>query len=271
MPINQGKNSTSSRYPTRSQSPSLERQPNEGPTLSGASFECENMAEAIRNGIEEALLSKTFHSSLVESLVPAIAEAVRETICNDLHQAFQTELDKKQAQLDEAMKQITSLRNEISSVHSLLDAQEQYSRRNCLRIHGIPESGDEASTDDLIVKLATEKLNVNITKDQIDRSHRISPKPRPNQSGVTTGKPRAIIVKFSTYNIRHSFYKARVQLKGTGIYINEDLTTKRQELFTIARRNPNVKRSWTSDGTIFVVGEDGNRRKIVNKSDLEKL
>ncbi|KAJ8051097.1 hypothetical protein HOLleu_04539 [Holothuria leucospilota] len=134
MPTNQGKNPVTSRYTFRSQSPSSDRQqPNPSPPV-GSAMSCDhdNMAEVIRNGIEEAFLSKAFQATLVESLVPAIAEAVREKICNDISQAFQLELDAKQAQFDEATGQIRSLRREISSVRALLDDQEQYSRRNCL-------------------------------------------------------------------------------------------------------------------------------------------
>ena len=42
-------------------------------------------------------------------------------------------------------------------------------------MHGIAEKNDE-NTDDFVFKKTNEKLDVNITENKIDRSHRISRK-----------------------------------------------------------------------------------------------
>lgn len=79
---------------------------------------------------------------------------------------------------------------------------EQYSRRNCLKITGIPEEKNE-NTDtlapnvfnNLVLKENTEKISV---KD-ISRSHRVG-KYDPRR------KPRDIIVKFTSYRDRAKVY-----------------------------------------------------------------
>ena len=59
----------------------------------------------------------------------------------------------------------------IHTLENKVKDSEQYSRRNCLRIFGIPETKGE-KTDDIVLKLAKEKLGVEIDINDIDRSHR---------------------------------------------------------------------------------------------------
>ena len=66
--------------------------------------------------------------------------------------------------------------------------QEQYSRRDCLLLYGIPENKNE-KTDDLCFAIINEHLELSITEADIERTHR-------------TEKSRPIIVKFVRYNDR---------------------------------------------------------------------
>ena len=73
------------------------------------------------------------------------------------------------------IKKISEMAQRVGKLESLVDRQEQYSRRNCLLVHGIEETNDE-NTDDLVLKSIYEKLDVYITENEIDRSHRIGRK-----------------------------------------------------------------------------------------------
>ena len=57
------------------------------------------------------------------------------------------------------------------------EEQEQYSRRNCLRIYGMPETKDENS-DDVVLQLVNSKLNLGfqVRESDLDRTHRIQPR-----------------------------------------------------------------------------------------------
>ena len=59
-------------------------------------------------------------------------------------------------------------------IENVIDDIQQYSRRNCLFVHGLKEDQDE-STDDLVLKLFNEKLGVAVDISMIDRSHRLEP------------------------------------------------------------------------------------------------
>ena len=51
------------------------------------------------------------------------------------------------------------------------DAQEQYSRRNCLLVHGIPEG--QTDTSDAVLSLCNSQLGLDLNRGHIDRSHRL--------------------------------------------------------------------------------------------------
>ena len=64
-----------------------------------------------------------------------------------------------------------SLSTKVEKLEKLQDQQEQYSRRNCLLIHGIAEEKEEI-TDEVIIN-TLKKLDLNIKLRDIDRMHRI--------------------------------------------------------------------------------------------------
>lgn len=160
----------------------------------------------------------------------------------------------------------------MSALEIQNDALEQYTRRNSLRIYGLPEKEGE-NTDDLILDFASNELDLNLTLESIDRSHRLG---RPNQSRG----PRPIIVKFISYRIRQKIYKKRTSLRrrGNTIFVNEDLTAKRASLSKRARelrkQRPNqIANTWTSDGRIFIEESQalgGHVRVINSEEDLVK-
>ena len=67
------------------------------------------------------------------------------------------------------------LKNELISVNQLMDNNEKKCRNNCLGIHGVPESKHD-NTDELTLKIINEDVNVSISLDNVERSHRLGPK-----------------------------------------------------------------------------------------------
>ena len=129
-----------------------------------------------------------------------------------------------------------------------IDALEQYSRRNCLLLHGIPEAVDE-KTDDLVRSTIASNLDINIKAKAIDRSHRLG-KPK------TDGKPRPIIAKFVRYNARRNVFVNKKSFKGSNIMVTESLTLRRVKMLNAAREKFGNKNVWSIDGE--VMAKDGN-------------
>ena len=61
---------------------------------------------------------------------------------------------------------------EIEKVKEKQESLPQYSRRNCLVFHGIPEENEE-STNEVIQNFCKEKLDFELDSSDIDRSHRL--------------------------------------------------------------------------------------------------
>ena len=134
----------------------------------------------------------------------------------------------------------------IEELENKIDRQEQYSRRNCILIHGIAENTEE-NTGQQTIDFINENLDIKIDEIDIDRSHRIG------HYDKTKKKARPIIVKFARYNVRGRVFREKRKLKGTGKTITESLTTKRigQLNMVNAREKYGFNNVWFYDGKIL--------------------
>ena len=122
-----------------------------------------------------------------------------------------------------------------------LEDQLQYSRRNCWVVTGVPEKKGVEDTDETIKSFAADKLGLEITDMDIDRTHRL---------GIKEGtKPRPIIVKFVRYNLRRKFMKERKKLKGLGMGILS-LSISLAKHKKLSSKAPWLKKVRTWDGRI---------------------
>ena len=136
---------------------------------------------------------------------------------------------------------------------------EQYTRRDCLEIRGIPLPEDlrVEDTNNIVLQLS-QKMGIPLERNDISVSHRI----RSSRASVDP----AIIVKFVRREMRERLYRSRKRLKSITtadlgfsvdkkIFINESLTPKNKELFKDClkfKNNKSYKFLWTSAGKIFL-------------------
>ena len=90
---------------------------------------------------------------------------------------------------------------------------EQYSRRNCLLIHGIPYVKED--TDKVVLNFLKKKLDIKLEDNLIDRSHRLK------SMTTTKNRPKPIIVKFVTHNDKDWVYCIKKKLKNQEYLITE--------------------------------------------------
>ena len=125
---------------------------------------------------------------------------------------------EKEKNVSELQKNV-NLSAKTESLKACLDRQEQYSRRNCLLIHGLPESKNE-NTNELVIDTIIEKMGEEIENNKIgSRSHRLGA-PKSN------GKSRPTIIKFVRYNTRCRIFNNKTKLKGKSFSVTESLTKK---------------------------------------------
>lgn len=144
---------------------------------------------------------------------------------------------------------------------------EQYSRRNNIRIWGIPETDDNEdaqTTIDKVVMVLNEKLGAKLTTYDIDIAHRLGKKQKNRKSG------RCIIVKFLSRMSKIKCLKDRKKkLKGTNIFIQEDLTNLNYSVYMAARSNDEVEKCWTIDGTVYVVMKGSDEITSISYSEYQ--
>ena len=129
-----------------------------------------------------------------------------------------------------------TMESRVNHLTSVCNDLEQYSRRECVEVRGIPVTKDEG-TNDIVVKVA-ELMDIEIEEDDVSISHRLPTSKEYKRNNVEP----VIIVKFVRIDVKESFYKARSALKrhstknlgyrsDNHIYINESLTKKNKDFF----------------------------------------
>jgi precorrin-6B methylase 1 len=204
---------------------------------------------AMKSEIEDALKSEAFQQLLQSAIQEALNVAVLKII---------EPMTKTIAELQE---KITSLESQLVRVENMANDNEQYSRRHNVRISGFEEERIEDCITK-VVQFCNEKLKVDLSDQNIDRAHRVG-KPKENRS-------RAIIVRFKSHKDKIAVLRQRKELKSTRFYVNEDLTSRNQQLLYCARKDcKNAASAWSRDGKIFVKrASDEKIFKIVSMSDF---
>nr|CAD7570311.1 unnamed protein product [Timema californicum] len=135
---------------------------------------------------------------------------------------------------------VTELNKKVMLQEDKLDDLEQYSRRNCLLVHGMPgKPGEEVRTE--VLRMFETRLNVKIEARDVDRCHR---RERPGRLWW------------------------RKTLKSNSILITESLTSMRQQILKAARDRYGIRQCWTQDGRIVILGDQG-RRVYINTTSLD--
>ncbi|CAB4028541.1 Hypothetical predicted protein [Paramuricea clavata] len=191
-----------------------------------------------------------------ETIAGAVVVAVEETV-KPLHTEIASLKDE-----------VTHLKAKLANVEVKANDNEQYSRRNNIRIFGLAEEIKEDCYDK-VLKLCENHLNIEVSRDEIDRAHRVG-QLKQVSSGQPKPAPRAMIVKLICYTTKMKFMKARRNLRGRQIYINEDLTKSNHQLllYTKANCSSDVK-IYSVDGTV-VARTDRRVYRIKHKEDLVK-
>ena len=97
-------------------------------------------------------------------------------------------------------------------------------------------------------------MHVNLSPSNLDRTYRIG------QKKASSNKPKAVIIKFISYNARKIIFLSKKVLKGTQVSITESLTAKRMGILKEAREKHQFQNLWTRDGKTLY--KDGNDNKV---------
>lgn len=249
---------------TRRQSMRLEAQSSDG------NLTLEDVMIAIK-GIEagQKQVTKDFNAAneLLNTRVQDISRAMDEQT-NKISQ-FLEKVVALTAENEALKKKVVQLEDE-------LDEAQQYSRRNCVEVHGL-----EVKDNNVLeaVKDVGVALGMHIEDSMIDACHTIGK--RSENAG-----PPTIIIKFLRRMDAEMMLKKRREKRqlstrhlnkptDTPIYINESLTQKRRILLSrarIAKRDKNYKWVWVRSGKVYMRKEDqGPVKHVKCLADLDSL
>lgn len=189
-----------------------------------------------------------------DNLLDAIMEALKsdvfmQNLSHLISKTVSTEIEKVLKKQNETLinleKNYQKLNENYNDLKLQVERTEWYSRRNNLRVLGVPEIENE-DTVDVMLNILHDKLNlINITKYDIEGLHRIGARKKGS-------KHRTIMVRFANYRIRNEVYKAKSKLKGSKMSVKEDLTPRRLGIFMKACAEFNFRNVWTSEGITYV-------------------
>lgn len=172
-------------------------------------------------------------------------------------------LGQRITHLEERDEEMDDDRQEVKKeTKNRLNDLEQHGRKNSVRIFGLEDTARESVEEcvDKVVGFVNDRLSLNVQNGDIDIAHRL---------GKFTGeRPRSIIVKFTHRRTKHNIIKARKGLKGSGYTIFEDLTKLNQQKLKDAYKLKSVSNSYSLDGKLFLVLDNGKKRQITIDTPL---
>jgi len=180
-------------------------------------------------------------------------------------QPQQNEIQKLSESIDNLTSRFNALEELVYNIDYDLDKLEQYSRRNCLLLHGCKDSDVEKlkpyqEFEKYIIGILNQKLNCNLNSYDIDITHILPQVKR---------RKRSIIIKFTRRSIRNMIFGLKKNLKGTGFSITESLTKRRISLMDDAKEKFGSFNVWSLNGEIYA-NNNGKKFHIRSRHDLSE-
>lgn len=215
-----------------------------------------NMLESLKDEAIRREMKSVFQEALQTS-----------GMLDTLRQEMKKMIDPLTDRINKQDEKIQKLEEKNAELENTLDKMEQYSRRESVRIMGLPEGQDD-KLEEQIINIINEDLKVEtpITPSDIARLHRVGTK-KPSL-------PRPVILKFASYRVRSAVMRNKQNLKqrsGPKLFFNEDLTQKRAKLLKDARdlkKKGKINDVWTKDGRIVLKRNDAVIKQVSTSQQL---
>ena len=160
----------------------------------------------------------------------------------------------------------------VTSLEHQCWANNQYTRRECLEITGLPENTENGNLEDLTLNVLNE-IGVNVDSRNVEDCR-----------WIKTQGPKKVIIKFSRRKDANKVRTEKKKLKGENltslginksIYINDSLFTYCKKLWAKCKKlrdNQVIHAFWISNGSINLkVSETGNVHTVTHDINLEVL
>ena len=203
-------------------------------------------------------------SSVVENVFSPISDKIHKRLDETENKQLTIEIensdlrkdnDKLNQEINGLKEQNISLKRDVDTLLEKANEQEQYSRLEAIRIHGIPVVANE-NCKEKVCNVFQQKLGIDIKPNDITKIHRL------DQLYNRPGKPRPIILRFIAHYHKRACIENWRKLKGTGIVITEDLTQINYGTLNRAYKNERIESVSSTEGKLYAKLKHGQRIRI---------
>ena len=246
-----------------------------------------------------ACMSKEDMDMLVKRAVQAAVDMLSQDLnnyfdkqlqaINDKHNVLNSENTLLKTQVSSLQSEVNILTQKVADQSSIIDnyeqkindaliwanKNEQYSRRNNLKIHGLRVKQNESYCD-ATSRLFKDSLGIDLNEGDITIAHPVPRRIRNQDAGAGNSKkpspPDPVIVVFSAAarDQREEAIKQRKKLKGQGMAIYEDLTSMNIKLLNRLKNHEDISSVWSSKGKVIALSKSGDKRSFELFDNIEQ-
>ena len=236
--------------------------------------------DSLSADIKAHILASLKDSEVIEAFTEHILMKV-------LGPAMKKELASRDQKIEALQKQLDEKVSEVGDLKLQIDEIEQYSRKYCINIRGVPETSREDPIE--IAMNIANGIGVSLQASDIDVAHRIG---RPD--GTARGaRMRDLCVKFRSYQKRQEMWQSRKALRNrsqadtrvtrsrtssqgakvSDLFMYENLTRHRQQVMYRARELKRANKLWAvwSDGGVMKVKKTESSRTVTVRTEADVL
>ncbi|XP_063955027.1 tudor domain-containing protein 1-like [Lytechinus pictus] len=204
--------------------------------------ESDDIAQLVIDKLEKSSQLKKFVQDAVTEAMSAIITRLemQEGRIMELEGRIKAQESEVQLHKEAEKKSV----EKMAVLEQRIDDLEQKSRSRNIRIQGVPEVKDE-DPEEAVIDIGR-RMGVHVTSSDFVRCHRLGPLV---DKGARRSSPRQLLVEFSSLRTRARIMGARSKLKGSKIFVNDDLTPTRQKLIF----NKSPSKSWSADAISFLL------------------
>ena len=190
---------------------------------------------------DKKMVSKEISDYFTKLVEPLVTTQRLEEMFGKFKEEIIERFEEKFTAQNQKEEKIAHQEKKIENLSIKCDDNEQYSRRYCLRMHGLKYDKNE-NQNDIVSKVSEcfSEIGLSYEEAEIDRVHRIG-KPYKNEgSGLTM---KSVIIKFKSWRYRQEVYRNRPRRFENGkkkpgensFSVSLDLTKRRYNLLKIAQ------------------------------------
>lgn len=229
---------------------------------------------------------KAFIVSTVEAVTAQIEKKMRKRldkiIDEKVEQTVEEKVKEKNAELNDRLDSLVleniKLKEDVENLKASFkecekytktalrksNTNEQYSRKNNVKIMGIVETEDETeeSLTQKVIDILDKKAKVKVEERKIMALHRI-----PGKSGM----PKPVLVKLTNNSEKTKIMKKRQEMKRAGYKLVDDVTKMNTQLINSLLLHEKIDSAWYFNGSVFGKTTAGKRHKFDICTEVDEV